>query len=119
LALRERNTEAAYCAVTEAVFKVISKDFEYEADLRLKLLSALAGISVPVASAILALSEPQKYCVIDFRGWHAVFGEKRENFGVREYLRYRDEVARLARELGLTIQETDALIWEYDRRLKR
>jgi hypothetical protein len=115
-ARRSRNTEAAYRAVTEAVFKVVDPNVQYEAAVRLRLLSALDGIAIPVASAILALSEPQKYCVIDFRGWHAIFGGVRNNFTVGDYIRYHSEVARLASELGWTIQETDAVIWEYERR---
>jgi len=45
--------------------------------VRLGLLVALSGVGVPVASAALALTEPQQCCVVDFRGWRAVFEEKR------------------------------------------
>lgn len=113
---RARNSEAAYRAVTEAVFKIVGPDFEYECAVRLGLLVALPGIGVPVASAILALTEPHRYCVIDFRGWRAVFGENRNAFSVGDYLRYRNEVARVAAELGWPVQEADLAIWEYDRR---
>ena len=95
-ARRARNSEAAYRAVTEAVFKIVSPDFDYECGVRLGLLSALQGVAVPVASAVLALTEPERYCVIDFRGWRAVFAETRTAFTVRDYLRYRNEVALLA-----------------------
>ena len=115
-AQRARNSEAAYRAVTEAVFKVVGPDLEYESAVRLGLLMALSGIGVPVASAVLALTEPQQYCVVDFRGWRAVFEEKKESFSVTDYWRYRAEVARLAADLGWPVQEADLAIWEYDSR---
>jgi hypothetical protein len=86
------------------------------ATIRLGLLLALPGVGVPVASAVLALTEPQQYCVVDFRGWRTVFGEERESFSIADYLRYRAEVARLAADLGWPVQEADLAIWEYDRR---
>ena len=86
---RAKNSEDAYRAVTEAVFKVVGPEFEYECTVRLGLLSALPGVGVPVASAVLALTEQQQYCVVDFRGWRTVFGEKRESFVITDYLRYR------------------------------
>jgi len=113
---RAMNTPAVYEAVTEAVFKVVDPSPDYEATVRLGLLTALPGIGVPVASAVLALADPQRYCVIDFRGWRAVFRSARTVFLVPEYLRYRTEVAKLASQLGWTVQETDLAIWEYDRR---
>jgi hypothetical protein len=118
-ARRARNSDAAYRAVTEAVFKVVSADWDYECAVRLRLLSALEGVAVPVASAILALTEPELYCVIDFRGWRAVFGRSQTAFTVTDYLRYRREVARLAAQLGWPVQEADAAIWEYDRERSR
>ena len=84
-----------------------------------EVLSALEGVAVPVASAILALTEPERYCVIDFRGWRAVFGGSQTAFTVTDYLRYRCEVARLAAKLGWPVQEADAAIWEYDRKRSR
>jgi len=116
-ALRAKTPDTVYRAVTEAVFKVVQPDVEYESTIRLGLLTALPGVGVPVASAILALVEPDRYCVIDFRAWRAMFPEKkREAFGIKEYLRYRGEVARLAKDLGWLVQEVDLAIWEYDRR---
>jgi len=111
---RAKNTEASYRAVTESVFKIEGPDFEYECLVRLGLLSALPGIGVPVASAVLALTDPESYCVVDFRGWRAVFGVDRRSFSISDYLRYHVEVARLASELGWTVQETDLAIWTYD-----
>jgi hypothetical protein len=113
---RSKTPDAVYRTITEAVFKIVGPNLEYETTLRLGLLMALPGVGVPVASAILALTEPKAYCVIDFRGWRTMFGENRTNFGIKEYLRYRAEVARLAVDLGWPAQEVDLAMWEYDRR---
>jgi len=113
---RDRNSDSAYRAVTQAAFAIREPDLSYEAEVRLKVLCSLRGVGVPVASAILALAEPDRYCVIDFRGWRAVFGEKRNDFDVGRYLRYRTAVASLAAELGWPVQETDLAVWTFDER---
>lgn len=113
---RARNSDAAYRAVTEAAFKIVESDLAYECTVRLGLLVSLPGVGVPVASAVLALTDPHRYCVIDFRGWRSVFGEDRRAFSITDYLRYRTELARIAADLGWPVQEADLAIWEYDRR---
>lgn len=116
-AMRDQNTDVTYCTVTRAAFEIEDNNRpDYEARLRFALLCALPGVGVPVASAILALAEPDKYCVIDFRGWRAVFGEQRSTFGIPQYLKYREKVRTLADELRWSIQETDLALWEWDRR---
>ena len=113
---RRGNTDSAYKAVTSAAFTVCEVDSDYEAELRLRILSSLRGIGVPVASAILALVEPDRYCVIDFRGWRTLFHKDRHAFDVAQYNRYRAQIRRLADELSWPVQEADLAIWEYDRR---
>jgi len=114
-AQRARNTEAAYRLISQAVFQIVGPDLEYESMVRLGLLTALTGVGVPIASAVLALAEPQKYCIVDRRGWRAVFGRERESFTPIDYWAYREAVARLAIELGWTLQETDLAIRHRDR----
>jgi hypothetical protein len=116
VAKRAQNGDAAYRIVTEATFRITGPTLDYEAVVRLGLLAALPGVGVPVASAVLALTEPDRYCVIDFRAWRALFRDKRTGFAIPDYLRYRVEVARLAADLGWLVQETDLALWEYDRR---
>lgn len=114
--LRDANTDDAYKTVTRAAFAILETDAEYEAELRLGILTSLRGIGVPVASAILALAEPDRYCVTDFRGWRAVFGEDRKSFTIPHYKKYRGEIHGLAVQLGWRVQEVDLAVWEYDRR---
>lgn len=112
---RARNTEATYRLISQAVFQVVGPDLEYESVVRLGLLTALTGVGVSIASAVLALAEPQKYCIVDRRGWRAVFGKERESFTPLDYWAYREAIAKLGVELGWTFQETDRAIRRLDR----
>ncbi len=112
---RKANMEDVIRTVTGAALTVTHSDEEYEIELRVGILCALRGVGVPVASAVLALVFPQKYAVIDFRGWRQVFGEERTTFSIPDYKKYLREVRRLADELNWPVQEVDLAIWEYDR----
>lgn len=114
--LRDTNSEAAYRIATTAAFSVDEPDDGLDLELRVGFLTTLCGVGVPVASAILALVEPERYCVIDFRGWRAVFGERRQTFGIPQYRAYLGRVREVAAELAWSPQETDLAIWELDRR---
>ncbi|MDZ7413367.1 MAG: hypothetical protein ONB15_07515 [candidate division KSB1 bacterium] len=112
---RKANTEHVIRTVTSAAFSVVHPDENYEIELRVGILCCIRGVGVPVASAILALVFPEKYAVIDFRGWRQVFGEERTTFSISDYKRYLREVKRLAAELEWPVQEVDLAIWAYDR----
>jgi hypothetical protein len=112
----EENSDRAYEIITHAAFSIKEDDWKLEAELRVGVLTVLHGAGVPVASAILALADPDRYCVVDFRGWRAMFGEERSAFDIPSYIRYLSEIRQLARELGWSVQETDLAVWEYDRR---
>ena len=51
----------AYEIITQATFAIHDGDWRLKADLRLGVLTALRGVGVPVASAILALADPDRY----------------------------------------------------------
>ena len=112
---REANTEDVIQAVTATALTITHPDEEYEIELRVGILCALRGVGVPVASAVLALIFPEKYAVIDFRGWRQVFGEKKTTFSIANYKKYLRKIRQLADELGWPVQEVDLAIWEYDR----
>jgi hypothetical protein len=112
---RKANTDDVIRVVTGAALSIEHPDTDYEIELRFGILCTLRGVGVPVASAILALVFPERYAVIDFRGWRQVFGEERTTFSVSDYRRYLREVQNLAQELGWPVQEVDLAIWEYDR----
>ena len=117
------NTESGYRAITSAAFSIKEANPDYEAKLRLKVLMSLPGVGIGLASAILALCDPDNYCVIDYRGWRAAFYEERHDFEPSDYLRYLQEVKRLANGLNWTPQgkvldwspqEVDLALWVFD-----
>lgn len=109
------NSEEVIRTVTKTAFTVTHSDKEYELELRVGILCSLRGVGVPVASAVLALVSPNKYAVIDFRGWRQVFAEDRKSFSISSYKKYLQEIRRLASELKWSVQEVDLAIWAYDR----
>ncbi len=116
-ARRAVHTDKVVREGTRATFAISSDDFEYELETRMGILTALRGVAVPVASAILALACPERYGVIDFRVWRQLFDkEKAGGFTLGDYKRYMAAIRRLAGELGWLPQEVDAAIWEYDLR---
>ncbi len=109
-----KNTVEVIHDITAVAFSIKHKDNDYLLDLRIKLLTVLKGVEIPVASAILALCFPEQYAVIDFRGWRQIFGEGKHSFTLNEYKRYLKEIKGLANELGWLPQEVDLAIWAYD-----
>jgi len=115
----EQLTDGLVRSVTRAAFH-LHADHEpsdaVAASVCVGVLTSLPGVGVPVASAVLALTFPDDYCVVDFRGWRALFGEERRAFTTAQYLAYRSAVDCLARLLGWSVQATDHALWELDRR---
>ncbi len=113
------NTEDLIREVTSLALNLRHPDPEYQLELRMGILTAVRGIGVPVASAILALVYPEEHAVIDFRVWRQLFGEAKTVFSIPDYRRYMKALFPLARELGWPVQEVEHAIWEYDRRLNK
>jgi hypothetical protein len=63
----ERNKEETIIEITKAAFKSRSEQ------KKLGLLTQLHGVSVPMASSILMLTNPQRYGVIDIRVWQLLY----------------------------------------------
>ncbi|HXP67870.1 MAG TPA: hypothetical protein VOA88_01185 [Candidatus Dormibacteraeota bacterium] len=114
---RLSNTDEIIRVVTRLAFSIEHEDKDYEVELRIKILCSLRGVEVPVASALLTLVFPDKYAVVDFRGWRQIFSEDRNTFTVPQYRKYLAQIRELAQDLGWLVQETDLAIWEYDFRM--
>jgi hypothetical protein len=108
--------DAVVIPVSEAAFKLeLPRDADLETAVRIGALSALPGIGIGVASAVLALAQPEQYAIIDWRGWRQVFGEDRETFTWRHYCSYLREVRRAAHQLRWHPQVVDWCLWNIDR----
>jgi thermostable 8-oxoguanine DNA glycosylase len=110
-------TDSIVRQVTAVAFAVQHPDEEFETQLKVRLLCTLPGVGIGVASAILALTHPERYAVIDYRNWRKVFDEERTTFSLSQYNQYLSRIRDLAAQLGWRPQEVDLAIWEHDRRI--
>ncbi len=99
----------------------------------IKELIELNGVGVPVATAIMTVVFPQKYCIVDYRASRAFLWlvSRRRNFGkYREYLslmdrfrnyasvefyaEYLEKIKRWASKRRMTAREVEMALWKYD-----
>ena len=72
-------------------------------------------MGIGVASAIIALSHPEDYAIIDFRNWKVLYGEDRRQFSQADYKKYLTDMRELAEKVDCDVQELDYLLWkEYE-----
>lgn len=93
---------------------------------RLEQLTGLAGVSVPMASAILMLLYPRRYGVIDIRVWQMLhqFGTVTKNeagkgFGFKNWFQFLMILRHYSRKLGVTVRDVERALFvahkEYQR----
>ncbi|CAN0431863.1 unnamed protein product [Phaeothamnion confervicola] len=76
------------------------------------VLRGLHGVDVPVASAIMAMMQPNVHTVIDFRALEALSYDGTYN-QIAFYLRYRCYCVELSRRWGLSLRELDRALWQW------
>jgi hypothetical protein len=93
---------------------------------RMEILTSLAGVSVPVGSAILTLIEPRRYGVLDIRVWQllvalGVMDRKPagRGFSVPDWLAYLEVLRRHARALRAPVRAVELTLFEHHRRVQR
>ena len=72
-------------------------------------LTALAGVGVKMASAILTAIYPERYTVLDFRALEALGVEDRED--VDFYIQYVEACLSMAKKFGVTLRNFDRANW--------
>lgn len=111
---RKYLTDEMVAGITRAAFAVASADRVTTLRVRVGVLSALPGIGVPVASAVLAMAEPQEYGIIDVRAWLQLFGTPKKSFSDWDYAQYMTRIWALADELGWSAQRVDWCLWRLE-----
>ena len=81
---------------------------------RLGLLTSLGGVGIPTASAILTLTDPGRYGVIDIRAWQELFrlGAVQDRpggqgFRIEHWLQYLDILRQEAKALGASVRQVE------------
>jgi len=92
---------------------------------RLEALTALDGVAAPTASAILTLTDPRRYGVIDIRVWQLLFAlgsvrTKPSGVGFT-FAEWRDYLAVLrlhAKQLGVSVRAVEYSLFLYHQRVQ-
>jgi hypothetical protein len=112
----EANSEKDIKKISKNVF---STDFERR---RVELLTKLKGVSIPTASAILMLTNPQIYGVIDIRVWQVLhtYGSVKvnptgTNFSFNNWYNYLMKIRYFAESFNATVRDIERTIFYYHR----
>jgi hypothetical protein len=112
---REDNTENLITELTGTFWRVTHPNAEKQMEIKLKILMAIPGTGLGVATAILTLSTPASFAIIDFRNWRVLYDELKRTFTMSEYKKYLANIRQFALQLLCDAQEVDYLLWkEYE-----
>ncbi|TSA20836.1 hypothetical protein D4R75_07090 [bacterium] len=107
-----RNRVDSIRKVTRAAFRTRSEQ------KKLSLLTSLYGVSIPMASAILMLTNPSRYGVIDIRVWQLLFamGSVTTNpdgigFDFKEWYRFLMIIRYFARKYKVKARDVERTLF--------
>ncbi len=116
----ERNSRAAIRAATAAAFATRSERERFDA------LTALTGVSAPMASALLTLTNPNRYGVIDIRVWKVLYrlGSVTSRpggvgFEFKHWYRYLVILRHHAKRLGVDVRAVERTLFYHHRRYSK
>lgn len=114
-----RNSAATIRRVSRAVLASHSER------KRMELLTSLRGVSVPMASAILTLIDPQRYGVIDIRVWQLLFaiGSVRKHpqgrgFTFNDWYHYLCQLRHYAKKQRVSARTVERTLFAYHRKVQ-
>ena len=110
--LRLSNVDGLIIPITKAYFNLKSENFDYETEVKIKILTSLKGVGTPLASAVMAITEPQKYCIIDSVLWEYIFNEEKSSFTTNDYLKLHRIILELSEKLERDVQKTEFTLWK-------
>jgi hypothetical protein len=96
--LLESSSERRIKRTTQMAFGCKDKEVEFELAGRITVLRLLPGVSIRLASAILALCYPKRYAALDPSVWRELFDEQRSSFELADYRRFLERLSELAAE---------------------
>jgi hypothetical protein len=112
----EKNSATKVEQTTQRVFATRSEEQKIE------LLTSLEGVSIPTASAILTLTDPANYGVIDIRVWQLLHQLKSvtsnpggQNFSFRHWCDYLQILRHHSRRLKMPARLIELTLFQYHR----
>jgi hypothetical protein len=109
---RNKITDDFVTKITSCALSLDHSDRESLTRARLSVLQGLPGVGIGIASAVLALTFPDKYGVIDDRVWKVIYDEDKESFSLSDYNRYGKDLLAGAAQLNWLPQELDFFAWK-------
>lgn len=128
----EANSEETVRRITSQVLKEESETKR----IRLLTKGALRGVKIPVASAILTIVYPDKYCIIDYRAWRAMrwlqkgsknqlaFNSYKEYsdfldslddyMSLKGYLKFLEQLRSITAKQNKTPRQLEMALWKFD-----
>ena len=98
--------------VIESITKLA---FQVDGDrLKLKLLTAMDGVGLSVASVILAFHDPERYGVLDFHAWHGLFATDKKIFTEGDCLRFLEKLREKAAFVDLPCRDIEKAYFKRD-----
>lgn len=79
------------------------------------VLTGLAGVDVPVASAILTTIDPARFTIIDFRALWSLGVERGNFYPIAFYLDYLAACRQIAAAAGTDLRTLDRALWRYSK----
>lgn len=112
----QRNRADAIKKITKEAFATRSEK------MKLSLLTELYGVSVPMASSILMLTNPARYGVIDIRVWELLYemGAVKSNadgmgFNFKQWYRYLMIIRYFAKKYKVTARDIERTLFNVHR----
>ncbi len=111
-ALRRNPPDMIVDTTSKALAQVAEDESEMGAVEAVRTLTGLPFVKLPIASAILAFYDPERFGAIDPNAWTALGWPDDGDWKLGDYGRYLTRVRGIARRCGLTPREVDcALYW--------
>jgi len=109
--------------IIEISKKVFSTKFEKR---KIELLTQLKGVSIPVASAILTLTDTKNYGVIDIRVWQVLYlygsvkvKQTGRNFSFKNWYNYLMKLRYFAKKFGVKARDIERAIFLYHYKIQK
>lgn len=111
--VKRTNTDSMVKSITAFAVKLS------EGKYKIRILCSLDGIGIPRASAILAMSNLQRYGVIDINAWLTLTDKKKQGFSDNDWIWYLEQIRKLAKKHGKTPRQIDMALMKYGQKLMK
>jgi thermostable 8-oxoguanine DNA glycosylase len=101
------------------VQKLTSDAFSTRSEMRkMEYLTQLKGVSIPMASAILTMTNPQRYGIIDIRVWQLLYkmgsvhkNEKGINFTINQWYQYLMIIRHFSKKFDVKARDVERTLF--------